>query len=236
MGDKVSLVNYTRFATLAVMFTGIIEAMGSLRAATPQDGGMRLIIDRAGWKPLSGQPIRLGDSIAISGVCLTIVEISADTLAFDVITETLAMTTLGELTPGGHVNIEPSLAAGSPMGGHFVQGHIDGIGIIRHIQTGADYRITIEAPDDLVDYIVPKGSITIDGISLTVASVEGNQFDVALIPTTLEVTTLGQATIGGRVNLESDIFSRTIIHHLRARKQNDQGVTADQLREAGFIA
>lgn len=211
------------------MFTGIVEAMGVLRDLKPQPGGKRLIVDRNGW----AHPVKHGDSVAVSGVCLTVVEHDDETIAFDVITETLSKTSLGDVAVGGHINLEPSLAAGAPMGGHFVQGHVDGVGVVTNVQTGEDYRITIEPPDDLREYIVPKGSVTVDGVSMTIASVDGNTFDIALIPTTLNVTTLGEAKQGTRVNLESDILARTIVHWMRQRSSSD--VTVDTLRDAGFV-
>lgn len=136
---------------------------------------------------------------------------------FDVIAETLAKTSLGRRKPGDAVNLEPSLTLDTPIGGHFLQGHVDATGTVARVQAGADYRLTIRPPRDLMDYIVPKGSIAIDGVSLTVAGVQNDVFEVALIPTTLAITTLGATIAGDEVNLEADILSKTVVNYLRQR-------------------
>jgi len=220
------------------MFTGIVQAKGKVARLDPTDAGVRLVIDLQGWRP-HGITINEGDSICISGVCLTVVAHDERTVAFDVIGETLAKTTLGGLAVGSAVNLEPSLTASTPMGGHFVQGHIDGVGVVRDVTVdGDDYRIAIEPPTELMEYIAPKGSIATDGVSMTVAAVTRERFEIALIPTTLNLTTLGDATPGTKVNLETDIVSKTIVHWLRLRgtggESRDEGVTRDTLREAGF--
>lgn len=206
------------------MFTGIVQAMGKLKALHKRDFGARLIIDRCGWRPDGGLVIRHGDSICISGVCLTVAAFDDDTLEFDVITETLRYTNLGGLEVGGAVNLEPSLTASTPMGGHFVQGHIDGVGEVTHVQEGEDWRIRIRPDAKLKPYIIPKGSVAIDGVSMTIASVlESGEFEVAVIPTTLRMTTLGLAKPGVRFNLESDIVTRTIVHTMREMNFNADG-------------
>lgn len=225
------------------MFTGIVQAKGRIAEIRRQSGGVRLIVDRRGWQP-PGLQLQPGDSVCISGVCLTLVDASCEgadggLLHFDVIVETLNKTTLGSLRPGSTVNLEPSLTANTAMGGHFVQGHIDGVGEIIGVQRGEDWRVAVRPPADLMDYIVPKGSIAIDGISLTVASVAGDHFDVALIPTTLELTTLGDAAEGLGVNLETDIVSKTVVNFLRRREEalaeKRQPITVQTLRAAGFV-
>lgn len=221
------------------MFSGIVELMGRVARIDAVPAGRRLVVDTQDWEPASG-PVRAGDSICVSGVCLTTVEPEAGRVGFDVIAETLARTTLGDLAPGDRVNLEPSLTPATPMGGHFVQGHVEGVGIVSGVQTGGDYRIRIEPPADLMPYIIPKGSITLDGVSMTVAAVEQAVFEVALIPTTLEATTLGIAAAGSRVNLETDIISRTVVHTLRQMVTEGEAgtgaVTRQLLRDAGFRA
>ncbi len=201
------------------MFTGIVQARGWVVSLRPQRLGSRLVIDPQGWWP-TNPPLALGDSVCVSGVCLTIAQIDPKSLQFDVIAETLAKSTLGELAPslgsGKEVNLEPSLTPATPIGGHFMQGHVDGVGRIARINASSDqWRITISPPPDLMDYIIPKGSIAVDGVSLTVAAVGRSDFEIALIPTTLERTTLGKARVGDRVNLEADILSKTIVSFMR---------------------
>ncbi len=219
------------------MFTGIIQAIGSVRQVSPSPSGAKIVIDAPDWDHPPHQPAE-GDSIAINGVCLTYTLMPGEqTLAFDAVQETLDRSTLKHLQAGDRVNLESALTASTPMGGHFVQGHIDGIGTIANIDTsGGQWRGTIEAPAELMPCIVPKGSITIDGISLTIASVDTakHQFDVAIIPTTLKLTTLGDAKVGQQVNLETDIIARTVVHALK-QMSDTTGVTMDKLRDAGFI-
>ncbi|MEX0887512.1 MAG: riboflavin synthase [Phycisphaeraceae bacterium] len=229
------------------MFTGLVVAQLPVRAFEPHPAGARLTLDAGGHR-FARQP-QPGDSISVAGVCLTVTGFDAGNLTFDIITETLGCTTLGQLAPGQRVNIEPALAAGDALGGHFVQGHVDAVGrITGRTADTAEHRLTIEpAPAtpavpatptsaDLMELIPPKGSITIDGVSLTVARVTPTQFDVALIPTTLELTTLGDLMPGDQVNLETDILTRAVVHHLRRQKPaGGEGVTRDLLREAGYI-
>jgi riboflavin synthase len=199
------------------MFTGLVQAMGTVAAVERRaTGGVRFLVDPRGWthRPASGE------SISVSGCCLTLAEPLAATggrLAFDVVPETLIKTTLGTLKEGSGVNLERSLMASDLMGGHVVQGHVDGVGVMERLEVGEDHRITVRPPPDLMPYIVPKGSICIDGVSLTVARVdpETGTFGVALIPTTLALTTLGRTNSGDRCNLEADIMAKTIVHYLR---------------------
>ncbi|MFA9477806.1 riboflavin synthase [Phycisphaerales bacterium AB-hyl4] len=232
-------------ATLARMFTGIVQSKVSVVHFDRNDFGGRLVVSRAEWTPIGGYEPTLGDSICLAGVCLTVVEATAAALSFDVIAETLRCTTLGELKPGDAINLEPALLPSQPLGGHFLQGHVDGVGTVRNVHKADDeWRITIEPPTVMMDYVAPKGSIAIDGVSLTVASVSTSTFDVALIPTTLELTTLAQLESGMRVNLESDMLARTVIHTLKrwqgSHVQSEDGkrgepVTWSLLREAGFV-
>lgn len=220
------------------MFTGIVQAKGRVTALERSAFGARLTIDRSDWSPPGGYTPAPGDSICVSGVCLTVVDPTAASLAFDVITETLARTNLGELAVGREVNLEPSVTPNQPLGGHFMQGHVDGVGeVARVLATDEEVRITIRPPAALLDYIVPKGSIAIDGVSLTLASVADDAFDVALIPTTLDVTTLGSRREGDRVNLEGDILAKTVVHQLRRMEKRGPvpELTRATLERAGFL-
>ena len=194
------------------MFTGIVEK--TLRVIGVAQGPMfrRLTIAHS-W-----QDVKPGESIAINGVCLTIAEMAPMEIGFDVIKETLDKTNLGLLTNGDHVNVERALRAGDRIDGHFVQGHVDGVGaLVKQIASESEVRLTIEAPHHLAKYLAPKGSICIDGVSLTIAALHGNQFDVALIPTTLNRTTLRSRELGWPFNLEMDIISKQIVHFLERR-------------------
>ena len=178
------------------MFTGLVREVGTV--ASFQDG--RLVVE-------SATPAEPGDSIAVDGVCLTVVENGNGRLAFDVVPETLART-----KPfGERVNLEPALRAGDPLGGHYVQGHVDGVGAVAAVTEETDgVRVRIEPPADLLRYLVEKGSVAVDGVSLTVAAVDETGFEVALIPHTLEVTTLGRLTTVRSVNLEVDVLAKYV--------------------------
>jgi riboflavin synthase len=199
------------------MFTGLVQAVGMVAAVSPAaGGGTRLVIETGGWR----HGARPGDSIAVSGCCLTVVGDPGPDgrLSFDAVPETLAKTTLGGLAVGSKVNLERSLAAGDLLGGHMVQGHIEGMGeVVRVKAEEGDWRVWVRVPGELMAAIVPKGSITVDGVSLTVADmdVEHQTFGVALIPTTLEQTTLAELRAGSRCNLETDIIARTVVHVMR---------------------
>ncbi|MFG0256908.1 MAG: riboflavin synthase [Phycisphaerales bacterium JB043] len=199
------------------MFTGIIHTRGTLLESCSTESGRRLVIRPSGG---SLAP-RRGDSICVNGVCLTLVETPSDgLLAFDVVVETLEKTTLGGLKPGDEVNLEPSLSAGQALDGHVVQGHVDATSRVLELSPGADdYRIRIAIPSECQDWIVPKGSVTIDGVSLTVATLSDEFFEVALIPTTLELTTLSQRRVGDGVNIECDILAKTIAHLFHKYRQ-----------------
>lgn len=192
------------------MFTGLVQHRGRVTDVCPTAAGVCLALDAAGWPHRPG----LGESISVSGCCLTVAGL--DPLRFDVIQQTLHVTTLGALRRGDGVNLEPAVTPATLLGGHLVQGHVDGVGVIRAITRDADgVRMRIDAPADLMDFIVPRGSIAVDGVSLTLAEVLEDGFVVALIPTTLELTTLGEAREGGRVNLETDLVVKTIVHQMR---------------------
>lgn len=221
------------------MFTGIVQTMGKIVATTPTAAGKRLVIDRGAWAPSSGRAIGDGDSICVNGVCLTVAGLDGPSLHFDVIGETLAKTTLGTLRPGDAVNLEPSVTSDTPMSGHFVQGHVEGVGIVTRVQRqDSDIRLAIEPPAALMPYIIPKGSIALDGVSMTVAAVYERDFEVALIPTTLAATTLGRAAQDTRLNLETDILSRTVVHtlkHIQGRSSRS-AITREFLSNAGLAS
>jgi riboflavin synthase len=185
------------------VFTGLVQEVG---AVVGLDGG-RLTITA----PASAARVEIGDSIAVDGVCLTVVACDDSTLSFDAVPETLRRTSLGRLAPGSSVNLEPALRAGDPLGGHYVQGHVDGVGSVRSVEPeGAGKRIAFAAPAELLRYVVEKGSIAVQGTSLTVVGVDDGGFEVALIPHTLEVTTLGALKPGDDVNLEADVLAKYV--------------------------
>ena len=196
------------------MFTGIVERTVHVAAVSEGTGFVRLNL-AAQWPD-----VKPGDSIAVNGVCLTVADIAPPVLGFDVIPETLSRTNLGLLKPGDQVNVERSLRAGDRMDGHFVQGHVDATArLVDQKGDDEEWRLTVQPPADLMKFIVPKGSVTIDGVSLTVASIAADRFEVALIPTTLKLTTLGSRNIGWPFNFEADILSKTIISWLERREQ-----------------
>ena len=225
------------------MFTGIVQAQGRIARTEPIDSGLRLVVDRSGWTPPPGSEPKHGDSVCVSGVCLTVVTHDGNELAFDVIPETLEKTTLGALKPGDPVNLETSVTPNQPLGGHFMQGHVDGVGeVVRIDDNPADWRVAIRTPVELRDYFVTKGSVAIDGVSLTLADVTEDTIEVALIPTTLEITTLGQRKAGDRVNLEADIMAKTVALQLQRMLERGEskkpagGVDSALLQAAGFMA
>lgn len=190
------------------MFTGIVQDMGRIVALEPRAGDVRL---RVAVERLPLDAVRSGDSIAVSGVCLTVVEHDAGSFAADVSNETLSLTTLGDLAPGSLVNLEPALRAGDPLGGHLVSGHVDGVGrVLSLVQDARSWRVRFETPPAIARYVARKGSIAIDGVSLTVNEVEGREFGVNIIPHTFEVTTIGGYAPGRRVNLEIDQVARYV--------------------------
>ena len=190
------------------MFTGIVEELGTVRTVRPVEGGARL--DVACETVLADASI--GDSIAVNGCCLTVVELGDGWWAADAQIETLDRTTLGALAPGDPVNLERPLRLGDRLGGHLVLGHVDGVGEVVKVEPQADgsTRVVVRAPGDLARYLVEKGSVTVDGVSLTITTVSDAEFGVALIPHTLAVTTLGVRNAGDRVNLEADMIAKHV--------------------------
>jgi riboflavin synthase len=184
------------------VFTGIVEERG-----TVLDDGARLTVEA----PTVGNGARVGDSVSVNGVCLTVAERSGDVLRFDVTGETDARTTLGTLRPGDPVNLERPLTLATRLGGHLVQGHVDGVATVEAVhQDGSGSRLRVRVEGSLARYLVEKGSVAVDGVSLTVASVEATGFTVALVPHTLEATTLGRLRPGDRVNVEVDVLAKYV--------------------------
>jgi len=190
------------------MFTGIVREQGRVAAVDGGTDGVRLVVEA----PSTAAQAAVGDSVAVSGVCLTVTEIENSRLAFDAVPETLARSSLGALATGDAVNLEPALRAGEPLGGHYVQGHVDGVGVVRTVEDrGSERRLEIDGPSELRRYIVEKGSIAVEGVSLTVADVAADgAFVVALVPHTLEVTTLADLEAGSTVNLEVDVLAKYV--------------------------
>jgi riboflavin synthase len=201
----------------ALMFTGIIQATGRVTRSEPRGGDLRLGIVAPEFDT---SDVALGESVAVSGCCLTVVAHQGDTLAFDISNESLALTTLGDLGVGDRVNLEKALRLSDRLGGHLVSGHVDDIGRIVSIQADArSQRWVIEAPPALARYIAAKGSVCVDGVSLTVNTVEGARFGVNLIPHTLEQTSFGDRRVGDRVNLEIDMLARYVERLLATGEQ-----------------
>lgn len=197
------------------MFTGIVKGIGTIASLKDGNGGRRLAIDTAG---LATADWRIGDSVAVSGVCLTVVAIAEQRFAADLSAETLRCTTLGRLVPGSAVNLEPAARLDTALGGHLMTGHVDGIGLIaRVMDDGGARRVTVEAPAALGRYIPTKGSVALDGVSLTVGAWSGTAFEVHLVPHTCAVTTLAALAPGQAVNLEVDLFARYLERLLQAR-------------------
>lgn len=216
------------------MFTGIIEDVGTVKGI--QRGAKSVILTISSAKIVEG--VRIGDSIAVNGICLTATTVSGDAFTADVMPETMKRTSLGELKPGSSVNLERAMPADGRFGGHIVSGHIDGTGVIKDI-TREDNAVwyTIGADSTILKYIVEKGSIAIDGISLTVAYVDDNVFKVSIIPHTLKETILGMKKIGDKVNLENDIIGKYVekLLSFKTETKSSKGVDMSTLMENGFI-
>jgi riboflavin synthase len=218
------------------MFTGIILAIGKITAIESRGGDVRLTL-HTGKLPLDG--VALGDSIAVNGVCLTAVALGKDFFSADVSNETLSLTSLAHAKIGAPVNLELALTPTTRLGGHIVSGHVDGIGtVVDKKNDGRSIRFTLKAPDELAKYIAQKGSICIDGISLTVNHVNGAQFDINIVPYTLSETTLNHATVGTQVNLEVDLLARYMERLMKcdAAAKPYSSVTMELLQNSGFIA
>ena len=219
------------------MFTGIIEAIGEVAELQPKGEDLRLRI-RTG--KLALQDVEIGDSIATSGVCLTVVELPGDGFCADVSVETLACTGIGSLKVGDRVNLEKALTPTTSLGGHLVSGHVDGIAeVVSRQNDGRSVRFRMRAPDRLARYIAVKGSVCVDGISLTVNGVRGVEFDVNIVPHTLAETTMGEFRPGRTFNLEVDIIARYLERLLlgdKAAETTASGISLELLRRSGFHA
>jgi riboflavin synthase len=213
------------------MFTGLIETICTVKSVRQSAESMVLTIDLG----VLADQSKTGDSIAVNGACLTIAKLQGSLAGFDVSAETLAKSTLGKLKPSSEVNVERSLKASDRFGGHFVLGHVDGTATVDAIDKAGEFaNIKFAAKAELLEAIVVKGSIAVDGISLTIASVDLNSFGVSVIPETLKRTTLGKAKIGDFVNIETDIIVKTIKRQLDEILPKKQGLTAEKLRQLGY--
>ena len=219
------------------MFTGIIQAVGEVAAMQPSGGDLRLRIT-TGKLPL--QDVALGDSICTNGVCLTVIELPGDGYWADVSVETLNFTTLGRLKPGSRVNLEKALTPESRLGGHIVSGHVDGVGEVVSLQEDArSIRFVLRAPASLAKYIAHKGSICVDGTSLTVNAVNGAEFDLNIIPQTMQETVFGEYQPGSAVNLEVDVIARylerLVLGEAAAEPQAGHDLSMQTLADNGFL-
>ena len=210
------------------MFTGIVRHVGQVRSVSAAPAGARLTVDLG---PLA-EGVGPGDSVAVDGACLTAVAVDAAEVSFDVVRETLARTTLGSLKGGSRVNLERALSAAAALDGHIVQGHVDGLATVKSIAPDA---WSFSAGRDLAEQLVPKGSVAVAGVSLTVVAAGAESFSVALIPTTLAGTTLGELRVGQAVNIETDVIGKYVLRYLRSLgAARTGGLTLDTLRQAGF--
>ncbi len=199
------------------MFTGLVQSLAEVVDVIAEPPGVRLVIR----EPRISAAAHLGDSIAINGCCLTVVDVAGDRLSFQAGEETLSRTNLGELAPSAVVNVEPSLRAGDAIGGHYVMGHIDAVGTVHSRHDDADWcTMWFRAPAAQLKQMASKGSVAVDGVSLTLVDVERDRFSVALIPHTLSMTTLGRRKVGDRVNIETDVLAKYVEHQLSLPTDN----------------
>jgi riboflavin synthase len=218
------------------MFTGIIQSVGEIRRLEPRGGDVRLAVG-TGKLPIAD--VALGDSIAVNGVCLTAVALAADAFSADVSRETLSLTTLGDLTPRSRVNLEKALTLSTPLGGHLVSGHVDGVGrVLERREDARSWRLRREAPAALARYLAHKGAVGVDGVSLTVNGVDGAVFDLNIVPHTLDETVIVGYRAGTQVNLEVDLIARYLERLLlgdKAAAPTSSGMTLEFLAEHGFV-
>lgn len=212
------------------MFTGLVEKTARVTAIRP--GAMiRISIDLENL----ADDVKLGDSIAVNGACLTVSSLDRTVASFDVVAESIRRTSLGGMAPGDKVNIERALRAGDRLGGHFVQGHIDGVGTITgRTRRNSEYLLHISAPAELTDQMIEKGSVAIDGISLTIASLAAGSLTIAIVPHTLANTTLNAKPDGSRVNIETDMIGKYVRKLLQAGRERGESLSEDFLRKHGF--
>jgi len=215
------------------VFTGIIETVGTIRAFVRHPAGARVTIGAA----TIAESARLGDSLAVDGACLTVAALAGDSVACDLSAETLSRTTLGTLRVGTRVNLERPLRLGDRVGGHLVSGHVDALGqLVGRLPQGEGAMYRIRFPESLAPFLVPKGSVAVDGISLTVAALAERHFDVAAIPYTLRGTTLAEKRVGARLNLEADLIGKYVARLAagRAPRRPSGNLTLQSLKEHGF--
>ena len=214
------------------MFTGIIEHLGKVTQIKKQADSAVIVVDIAQMS----KDVNSGDSIAINGACLTVTHIKGSEVSFDVSTETLSKTTIGELKPSDRVNVESSLRIGDKLGGHFVTGHVDGVGAIsrKESETG-QCTMWFSVSKELANMMIKKGSVAVDGISLTIVDLEEKSFSVALIPYTLEETSLGFKKVGQKVNIETDMLGKWVKRILVTDDKAVSGITEEMLKEKGFL-
>ncbi len=215
------------------MFTGIIQAIGTIQTLQPKGGDMRLTMNTG---KLDMEDVALGDSIAVNGVCLTAIEYDDHSFTADVSNETLSLTSLGQLSLGSDANLEKALTLQTRLGGHLVSGHVDALGeVIKLYDDGRSVRFHIKAPDELAKYIAEKGSICVDGVSLTVNKVTGSVFELNIVPHTIEETVIKHYSTGTKVNLEVDVIARYLERLLTgSTTEISNGITQEFLTENGF--
>jgi riboflavin synthase len=213
------------------MFTGLVKEVGTIRRLSRR--GREGTVEVACASVLEGA--RTGDSVAVDGACLTVERVDRDGFSAFLSAETLERTTLGGLAPGTRVNLEPALAVGARLGGHLVQGHVDGVAkVVSRDRVGEGWSLTVEVPGDLAPYVIPKGSIALSGVSLTTARVSGSRVEVAVVPATLRETTLGTWSPGLGVNVETDLVGRYVVAYLRGLLPSGKGLTVEDLEARGY--
>jgi len=221
------------------MFTGIIQSIGNIADLQPKGGDMTLVVNTG---KLDMSDVELGDSIAVNGVCLTAIAMTGSSFSADVSRETLSLTSLGDLSKGSAVNLEKALTLKTRLGGHMVSGHVDGLGeVLSRQNDGRSERFRIQAPDELAKYIAAKGSITIDGVSLTVNVVDGAFFEINIVPHTIQETIIGAYQAGSKINLEVDVVARYLERLIQGGSlgnapTNSTNITEAFLSENGFGA
>lgn len=209
------------------MFTGIVQEMGTVARILPRPSGRQVLV----CAPRAASTARAGDSVSVNGVCLTVTRVKGDTFEFHIGAESAERTTLASLRVGQQLNLEPAALAGSSLGGHFVNGHVDGVAKVVNLRReGETVYLTLLVPSEGAGYVLPRGSIALDGVSLTPTKVEGHRVSVALIPHTLQNTTLGSLRVGQQVNVEFDILAK----YAQAAMANEPGLTLAALEENGF--
>lgn len=212
------------------MFTGLIQAKGEFVALKKSGDSARLQVRCGPWNP----PLAIGESVAVDGACLTVAEASGNTATFDVLAETLEKTCLGDKTPGAMLNLERALRLGDALGGHIVTGHVDGVGTLRSMEkTSRDWKVTVACSSSLLDEMVPKGSVALNGISLTIVELTKESFTVHIIPHTWEMTGLSKSVRGDAVNIETDVLGK-YVRRMSSGEKGKSPVTWDLLKKAGY--